>query len=275
MDPLPVRKRFGIFNSAGVSDITTGVEHPLTDPRVLPVSPDEPLFEAHTSPDLDSEDGELSESETDKPEEEMSYREMVRSIRAFMGWNFIPDFELEYSDPDKSNNPWHGKNPRSTSKVSVAMPADDWLCQKLERINLTAAEAYPSRGQEAGGLRTNQFIRTPKPQDKLYPMNKLKTDGPHRLGRKLFNWHSSEAKLNAQFSRIVKQAAYLATRPVFRPISQEVLCRWEMCAREGIYTVNHAAGFSRCTSEIQNQMANHIIRIISVRASQPRKFCMP
>ena len=255
----------GSFASAGVSDDMPSVEHPLTD--ALPVSSDEPLFGAHISPDgLDSEDGELSESDTDKPDknEEMSYREMVRSIRAFMGFNFIPDFELEYSDLDKSNDPWCGKNPKTSSKVSVAMPADDWLCQKLERINLTVAEGYPSRGQEAGGLHTDQFIRTPKPQDKWYPMHKLKTDGPQRPGRKLFNWHGSEAKLNAQFSRIIKPASYLATGPVSRPISQEVLRRWERCAREGTYTVNHAAGFSRCTSEIQDQMAQ-------VRASRPRR----
>ena len=205
----------GSLASAGGSDDMPSVEHPLAD--VLPVASDEPLFGDHTSPDvldrahtspdvLDSEDGELSESDPDKPDknEEMSYREMVRSIRAFMGWNFIADFELEYSDLDKSNNPWRGKNTKTSSKVSVAMPADDWLCQKLERINLTVAEGYPSRSQEAGGLRTDQFICTPKPQDKWYPMHKLKTDGPQRPGR------------------------------------------------------NHAAGFSRCTSEIQDQMAHHI-----------------
>ena len=60
--------------------------------------------------------------------------------------------------------------------------------------------------------------------------------------------------LNLQFSRIVKPAAYFATRPV----SQEVLRRWERCAREGTYTVNHAAGFRRCASEIQDQMTSHI-----------------
>ena len=78
-----------------------------------------------------SDEGELSDTDTDKPEE-MSYRETVRSIRAFMGWNFIKDFELEYSNPDKSNNPWGGKNPRASPKISVEMLADDWLCQKLE-----------------------------------------------------------------------------------------------------------------------------------------------
>ena len=94
----------GIFNSARVSDATTGVEHPLADASALPVPPDEPLFGAHMSPEVLDSDDELSESDTDKPDknEEMSYRETVRSIRAFMGWNFIPDFELEYSDPDKS-----------------------------------------------------------------------------------------------------------------------------------------------------------------------------
>ena len=178
----------------------TGVEHPLPDnDTTFAVSPDEPLIGENVQPEeLVSDEGELSNNDTDKPEknEEMSYRETVRSIRAFIGWNFIPDFELAYSDPDKSNNPWRDKNPRTT-KVSVEMPADDWLCQKLERLNLTVAEGYPSRGQKAGGLRTDQFIRTPKPQDKWYPMHKLKTDGPHRSGRKLFNWHVSEAKFNS------------------------------------------------------------------------------
>ena len=44
-----------------------------------------------------------------------------------MGWNYIPDFELEYSDPDKSNKTWKDKNPRAISKISVEIPADDWL----------------------------------------------------------------------------------------------------------------------------------------------------
>ena len=239
----------GIFDSAA-----TRVEHPLPDTdTTFAVSLDEPLFGENITPEeMVSDEGELADTDTDKPERnEMIYRETVRSIRAFMSWNFIPDFELEYSDPDKSNNPWRGKNPKASSKISVEMPADDWLCQNLETLILTVAEGYPSRGQEAGGLHTDQFIRTPKPQDKWYPIHKLKTDGPHRSGRKLFNWHGSEVKLNAQFSRIVKPAAYLATGPVSRPVLQEVLHQWERCAREPTYTVNHAA-------EIQDQMTSHI-----------------
>ena len=65
-----------------------------------------------------------------------------------MGWNCIPDFELGYADPDNFNNSLRTKHPRTSSKISVEMPADNWLCQKLERLNLTIAEGCPSRAQE-------------------------------------------------------------------------------------------------------------------------------
>ena len=75
-----------------------------------------------------SDDGQLSDStETPEQTEDMSYRETVRSIRSFMGWHHIPAFETDYYEPDKSNNPWKGKNPRKPTRISVAMPPDDWL----------------------------------------------------------------------------------------------------------------------------------------------------
>ena len=132
---------------------------------------------------LISDDGQLSHSDsTEVPEqtEEMSYRETVRSVRAYMGWHHIPTFESTYSEPDKSNNPWKGKNPRKPTRVSVAMPRDDWLCQKVEKLNLTAVEGYPSRSQDAAGLKRDQFIKVPKSQSKWYTMQLLKPDGPHR-----------------------------------------------------------------------------------------------
>ena len=39
---------------------------------------------------------------------------------------------------------------------------------------------------------------------------------------------------------------------------QDILRRWEKCAGEGTYATNHAAGFNRCTSEIQDKMNSHI-----------------
>ena len=55
----------------------------------------------------DSEEGEISDTETVEQNEEMSYRETIRSVRAFLGWSHIPDFELSASDGDRSDNPWN------------------------------------------------------------------------------------------------------------------------------------------------------------------------
>ena len=80
----------------------------------------------------ESEDGQLADT-VDKPEqmEDMNYRETVCSVHSFMGWDHIPNLESDLSEPDKSNNLWKGKNPKRLTRISVAMPPDDWLCQKL------------------------------------------------------------------------------------------------------------------------------------------------
>ena len=79
----------------------------------------------------------VDDNPQDKQEltEEMNFRETVRSVRSFMGWDHIPVFESDYSEPDKTNNPRKGNNPKHPSRISVAMPPDDWLCQKLQRHN--------------------------------------------------------------------------------------------------------------------------------------------
>ena len=98
-----------------------------------------------------AEEGEVSSDNLEKQEqtEDMTFRETVRSVRSFMGWDYIPVFESDLSEPDKSNNPWRGKHPRKPARISVAIPPDDWLCQKLEKLNTTIAEGYPSRAQDS------------------------------------------------------------------------------------------------------------------------------
>ena len=120
----------------------------------------------------------------DKPEqtEELNYRETVRSVRSFMGWNHIPTFESDLSEPNKTNNPWKGKNPKRPSRISVAMPPGDWLCQKLEQLNCTVAEGYPSRSQDSAKLKKDQFVKMAKSQARRYQMHLIKPDGPHRPG---------------------------------------------------------------------------------------------
>ena len=162
------------------------------------------------------------------------------------------------SEPDKSNNPWRGKHPRKPVRISVAMPLDDWLCQKLEKLNTSVAEGYPSRAQDSAGLKKDQFIKIPKSQSRWYQMHTFRQDGPHRPGKSVFSWSSSEAKVNSQFPRITKASSYSPSGPPFRPTSQEYLRRWERCAREGSNVVNSAAGFNRCTSELQERITSNI-----------------
>ena len=128
----------------------------------------------------------------------------------------------------------------------------------MEKLNTRTAEGYPSRSQEAAGLKLDKFIRTPKSQAKWYAQSRLKQDGTQRPGKTIFGWSGSEARLNSQFSRIAKVSAYPTSGPASRPVPQEILRRWEKCAREGSLITNHAAGFNRCTSEVQEKMNQHI-----------------
>ena len=126
------------------------------------------------------EEGEVSSDVIDRQDhtEDMTYRKTVRSVRSFMGWNHIPVYESDLSEPDKSNNPWKGKNPKKPARISVVMPPDDWLCQKLEKLNTTVAEGYPSRAQDSAGLKRDQFIKIPKSQSRWYQIHTLRPDGP-------------------------------------------------------------------------------------------------
>ena len=104
----------------------------LSDPSVagafaMPPEPDEvefdhPLSGSDASSDhSDSDEGEIFSDTSECPDqtEEMNYRETVRSIRSFMGWTHIPDFESDLNQADKSNNPLKGKNPKRPAL---------WLC---------------------------------------------------------------------------------------------------------------------------------------------------
>ena len=69
--------------------------------------------------------------------------------------------------------------------------------------------------------------------------------------------------MNSQFPRITRASAYPSTGPPCRPIAQEALRRWERAAREDSYIINHAAGFSRCSTELQDKMLQNIALLCS------------
>ena len=188
-----------------------------------------------------------------------------------MGWHHIPTFETDYSEPDKSNNPWKGKHPRKPTRISVVMSPDDWLCQKLEHLNLTLVEGYPSRAHDSAGLKRDQFIKVPKSQSRWYKMHLVKTEEQHRPGRSVFSWSNYEAKVSSQFPRITRASAYPSTGPPSRPISQESLRRWERAAREDSYIINHAAGFNRCSSKLQDR--TFLFSVPDLTRVKPQKRC--
>ena len=111
-----------------------------------------PVSAQNVSPPEQAEEGELSELE-DQPEqdshdtdrairEDQNYRETVRGVHAVMRWSHIPD--LEYSPTTRADNPWIGHR--------SVLPPEDWLCKKLENLNLVLIEGYPSKSSEPGGL---------------------------------------------------------------------------------------------------------------------------
>ena len=121
------------------------------------------------SVDIFVEEGELSDdqdvtlTDTDQSvSEEQTYRETMRGIRSYMGWNHIPDMDTSTSNSD--DNPFAGHKVQTPGKVSVQMPADDWLCRKLGKMNITLVEGYPSSSSEASGLMKDQFSKPAKSQ---------------------------------------------------------------------------------------------------------------
>ena len=76
-----------------------------------------------------------------------------------MGWHKIKEFDSVSSSDD---NPFACSRVQPTWKVSVNLPVDDWLCRKMEKLNLTITEGYPSRNTETAGLLRDQFVKPPR-----------------------------------------------------------------------------------------------------------------
>ena len=131
--------------------------------------------------------------------EEANY-ETIRGVRSFMRWHQIPDynsspFSLDY-------NRFVGSRAQPTRKVSIKLPDDDWLCRKLEKLNVTIAEVYPSRNAETAGLLRDQFVKTPR-TSRWYDMYTDKKDSGKST---VCSWSLDPAKLNSSFSRVARHS---------------------------------------------------------------------
>ena len=67
-----------------------------------------------------------------------------------MGWHKIPEFESVSSSDD---HPFAGSRIQPTGEVSVKLPVDDWLCKKMDKLNLAITERYPARNSDTDGMR--------------------------------------------------------------------------------------------------------------------------
>ena len=235
------------------------------------VPPEEPeILTDHLSdrPSSLADEGELSDlgstgqehedlSEVDQElTAEQNYRETLRGVRSFMAWNDIPEFDSASGSQD--DNPFTGSKVSHTGKVSVKVPVDEWLCRKMEKLNITVQEGYPSRTSENAGLSRDQFVKPPKTL-RWYNMHSEKKDFSRS---KVYHWTNEPARLNSTFSRIANRS--LPSAPASRPVSQDMLRKWERAAHDQSYMCNQAAAFSRCLTKVQDNMVSQLKLIQSV-----------
>ena len=197
-----------------------------------------------------SEDQEFGESEQPTSEEQR-YRETMSGIRSFMGWAHVPD--VDSSNPS-DDNPFAGPKAPVPNKVSVQMPTEEWLCKKLNRLNLTLIEGYPSRTAEAGHLTMDSFLKPARSQNKwyrLYPGQQTDTSS-------ISSWHTGSTKLNISFGRITRKMGMTSTPPASRRISQDTLRKWEKISREASVVCNQATSFNRSLFKVQQEMQSQL-----------------
>ena len=240
------------------------ISHSLPASSALSVPVSSASAAAYLPPDP-AEEGEVSDQEENPDDfiqdsdkvlsEDQNYRETVWGVRAFMGWTHIPD--LEYSPSSRSDNPWVGHRAQPVGKVLVALPPEDWLCRKLESLNLVLLEGYPSKSTEPGSLHVDQFLRPPKSQSRWYSIHPAEPKDPTRPGKSVNTWHNDAAKLNSAFPRICKPAV-ANCHPPSRPISQDTLRKWEKAAKETSYVCNQSAGFNRCITKLQDNVQENL-----------------
>ena len=202
------------------------------------------------------DEGDLSDDqdfvELDQPNsEEQTYRETMSGIRSFMGWSHVPD--MESSNPS-DDNPFAGPKVPVPNKVSVHMPTEEWLCKKLNRLNVTLVEGYPSRTAEAGHLTMDSFIKPARSQNKWYGLY----PGQDKDASSVTSWHTGSTKLNSSFGRISRKADMTSTPPASRRISQDTLRKWEKSSREASVICNQSASFNRCLFKVQQEMQTQL-----------------
>ena len=226
------------LEAPGAETATQPVQAPGSVPDVQPSSEGDLSAASDSEGDQHSVTGSLSDEnyrcrspDRDLPREEAAnqvlseeanYRETMRGIRSFMGWDKIPEFETVSSSDD---NPFAVARVQPTGKVSVKLPV---------------SQGYPARNTDTAGLLKDKFIKPPR-SFRWYGMHTEKNCESNTVS----TWSPELAKLNHSFSWVARRN--LPSAPPYRAFSQDMLRNWVMC--------NQAADLSRCLTRVQDAMS--------------------
>ena len=133
----------------------------------------------------------------------------------------------------------------------MVFPPEDWFCRKFE-MNLYIIDGHVSRSGERGWLRTDQFLKVPKTQNRWYNLHPAPKPGDTRAGKVVKVWSSDAPQLNSSFIHIAKPSGLTVTPS--RPVAQDTLRKWDKALREGTYVCNQATRFNRCITKLQNDI---------------------
>ena len=204
--------------------------------------------------DLQDDQASASEAEPQEKDrlytEDQSYRETVRGVRAYMDWSFIPD--QEFTAQCRQDNLWTGTRSQPVGKIYVTFPPEDW---SLEQMNLYIIYGHVSHSGERGSLRTDQFLKVPKTQNRWYNLHPAPNPGDTRPGKVVKFWSNDAPHLNSSFSRIAKPSGLTMTSAPLLPVAQDTLRNWDKALREGTYVCNQAAGFNCCITKQENLLS--------------------
>ena len=122
-----------------------------------------------------------------------------------------------------------------------------------KQMNLYIIDGHVSRSGERGWLRTDQFLKVPKTQNRWYNLHPAPNPGDNQVVK---FWSNDAPHLNSSFSRIAKPSGLMVTPPS-RPIAQDTLRKWNKAFHEGTYVCNQAAGFNRCITKLQTDIQDN------------------
>ena len=103
--------------------------------------------------------------------------------------------------------------------ISVALHPEDWFCRKFWQMNLYIIDGHVSCSGERGWLRTDQYLKVPKMQNRWYNLHPGRNPVDNRPGKVVKYWSNYTPHLNSSFSRISKPSGLTITPP--RPVAQD------------------------------------------------------